>query len=337
MLPPRTATILNSIVHQYIAKATPVPSQSLVNEYKLAVSPATIRNEMAHLEQGGYITRPHPSSGGIPSDKGYRFYVESLRDVRLPSSEQFLINHLFYQVEKAIEKWLSLTTTIIAQLAQNVAIVTIPKPLECRFKHLQLIVLQNLLALLVLVIHGARVKQKLMTFDQAVSQSQLTAIANKLNTAYSGLNSSQILAKEIEHPLEQQITDSLVKLMQTEEQPDYEDTYIEGWHFMLNQPEFVHSHQMLDLMELVEHRKLLETIAPHQPPTPGMQVIIGKENKAKIIQNYSVVICQYGSPSEVIGTISVVGPTRMPYAHTIATVNYLSSVLSLLVAELYKK
>ncbi len=103
MLSLRAESILKSIVGQYITKATPVPSQSITNDYKLGVSAATIRNEMAHLEQEGYITRPHPSAGSIPADKGYRCYVESLGDIKLPLAEQLFVSHLFHQVEKELD------------------------------------------------------------------------------------------------------------------------------------------------------------------------------------------------------------------------------------------
>ena len=95
MLAPRTEAILKSVVEQYIANGVPVPSQGILAHYELGVSPATIRNEMAHLEEAGYITRPHPSAGGIPSDTGYRYYVESLVDIGLPMGEQRLITHLW--------------------------------------------------------------------------------------------------------------------------------------------------------------------------------------------------------------------------------------------------
>ena len=128
MLSLRTETILKSIVSKYIDLAIPVPSQSIVNALELGVSSATVRNEMAQLEGEGYITRPHPSAGSMPSDKGYRCYVEGLMDIRLPMTEQRLINHLFHQVERELEEWLNLAATLIAQLAQNVAVVTMPKP-----------------------------------------------------------------------------------------------------------------------------------------------------------------------------------------------------------------
>jgi len=336
MLSPRTGTILKSIVGQYITKATPISSQSIINNYKLGVSTATIRNEMAHLEEKGYITRSHPSAGGIPSDKGYRYYVETLRDIQLPLAEQRLINHLFHQVEKELEKWLNLAATLIAQLVQDVAVVTMPKPVACQFKYLELVALHDSLALLVLVLRGAKAKQQLITFAQVISQSELTAIANKLNATYSGLTSSQILAKGTGlSPTEQEITDCLLKVMKTEDEQEYAEPYLDGLHFILNQPEFAHSHRVITLMELVEHRNLLRSIIPSELTSQGVQVIIGKENKAKVIHDYSVVISQYGLPQEAVGTISVVGPTRMPYARAISTVDYLSSVLNRLVAELY--
>jgi len=332
----RSETILKSIVGQYIARAMPVPSQSIINDYELAVSPATIRNEMAHLEQEGYITRPHPSAGSIPSDKGYRYYVENLSDIELPSAEQLLISHLFHQVEGELEEWLSLAATLTAQLVQNVAIVTMPKPANCQFRHLELVALRDSLALVVLVLHGARLKQLLITFYQVISQSELTIMANRLNAAYSGLTGARISAEKIElSPTEQQLTNCLLKIMQAEDEQEYEKSCLDGLHFTLNQPEFRHGQQVLALMELIDCRNLLRTIAPEEIGSQGVQVIIGKENKAEAIQDCSVVISQYGLPEEAVGIISVVGPTRMPYARTISAVGYLSSVLSQLVAELY--
>ncbi|HEY86880.1 MAG TPA: heat-inducible transcription repressor HrcA [Dehalococcoidia bacterium] len=336
MLSPRAETILKSIVGQYIVKAVPVPSQSIINDYELGVSSATIRNEMAHLEQAGYITRCHPSSGSVPCDKGYRYYVELLTGLDLPLAEQRLISHLFHQVEKEVEVWLRLAATLMARLAQNVAVVALPKSVNCRFKYVEVVALQDSLALVVLILRGARVKQQLATFDQVVSQPELTAIANKLNTAYSGLTSSQILAEATGLlPIEQQLTDCLVKIMQTEDEQEYDEPYLDGLHFMLNQPEFGHSYRVLTLMELIEHRNLLQAIIPPEIAGYGVQVVIGKENKAELIQDYSVVISRYGLPEEAVGVIGVVGPTRMPYARAISTVGYLSSVLSELVAELY--
>ncbi|MCK5434796.1 MAG: heat-inducible transcription repressor HrcA [Dehalococcoidales bacterium] len=338
MVSARTGTILNSIVGQYISKAVPVPSQIIASDPELGVSPATVRNEMAYLEHEGYLSRPHTSAGCIPSDKGYRYYVESIENVKLPPAEERLISHIFHQVEKEVEAWLSLTATLLARLVQNVAVVSLPRSADCKLKHMELLALQDSQALAVVILHGARVKQKLITFDQAVFQPSLTIISNKLNTAYSGLTSQQVSAKDMDlSSLEQQATDHLVEIMQAEDRQEYEEPYLDGWHFMLNQPEFSHSDQMRTLMELVEQRSLLKVIVPEGLSQHTVHVIIGAENKAKAIQNCSVVISQYGLPGEATGTLAVVGPTRMPYSHAIPTVHYLSSVLSELVAGLYGK
>jgi len=336
MISARSGKILNTIVGQYITRTVPVPSQVIASDAELGVSPATVRNEMAYLEQEGYLIRPHTSAGCIPSDKGYRYYVESIENVKLPQAEQRLISHTFHQVEKEVEAWLRLTATLLARLVQNVAVVSLPKSADCKLKHMEMLALQESQVLAVVVLPGARVKQKLITFDQAVSQSILTIISNKLNTAYSGLTGQQISAKEMELSLlEKQATDHLVEIMQAEDQQEYEEPYLDGWHFMLNQPEFAHSDRMRTLMELVEHRSLLKVIVPTKLKQHAVHVIIGKENKETAIQNCSVVISQYGLPDEATGTIGVVGPTRMSYSHTIPTVYYLSSVLSRLVAGLY--
>lgn len=337
MLSNRTETILNYIVEQYIDKVVPVSSQSIADSRGLNVSPATIRNEMADLEQEGYIIRPHTSAGCVPSDMGYRYYVDSLEGVKLSPAKQRLISHLFHQVEGEVEEWLSLTATLLAQLVRNVAVVGMPKPVvNCKFKYIELVALQDSLALVVLVLYGARVKQKLITFDQGVSQSKLLTIANKLNAAYSGLTSEQLVNKDIElAAIELQVRDYLVEMMQAEERQVYEESYLDGLHFILSQPEFARSERLRTLVELVEHRSLLKNIVPKGLARHGVHVIIGSENEAEPIHGCSVVISQYGLPDEAIGTIGVVGPTRMPYAETIPSVEYLSSVLSGLMAKLY--
>ena len=336
MLSTRTETILKSIVGQYIVRAVPVASQSIVSDHELKVSPATIRNEMANLEHEGYIKRQHHSAGSIPLDKGYRYYVESLGEIELPLTEQRMISHLFHQVEGELEEWLRLTAKLIAQLAQNMAIVTLPKPVNCRFQYLELVALQDSMALIVLVLRGAKIKQQLITFVQSISQPELITIANKLNTAYSGLTCPQILAKEIDlSPVEKQLTDCLVKIMRSEYKQDYEEPYLDGLHMMLNQPEFADSQRLQSLMELIDQRSILRIIVPEGLASQGIQVVIGGENKAAVIQDYSVVIGRYGLPNEATGTICIIGPTRMPYARAISAISYLSSVLGSLAGELY--
>jgi heat-inducible transcriptional repressor len=336
MLTHRGGRILNYIVRQYIANAAPVASQSIANQGNLGVSPATIRNEMAQLEKDGYLIRPHTSAGCIPSDKGYRHYVETLENIALPREEQYLISHTFHQVEREVEAWVSLTASMLARLTRNVAVVSLPKATDCKLKHLELIAVQDKRALMVVVMEGAVVKQELITFDEEVKQPDLAATSSKLNNIYVGKSRNQISnSKEKLTDMEKKATEHLMEIMKAEESKEYQEPILEGWHFMLEQPEFAHSDKMHDLMELVEQRALLKVILPAKLSEPGVKVIIGKENKSTAMQNCSVVICRYGFPQEASGTIAVVGPTRMPYILTIPTVNYFSSVLGQLVGGLY--
>lgn len=336
MLSPRTETILKSIVGQYIARAIPVPSQSIMHDYGLAVSSATIRNEMARLEQGGYITRPHPSAGSIPSDMGYRYYVESLEDIKLPPAQQRMISHLFHQVESRLDEWLSLTATLLAHLAHNMAVVATLKTSRCRYKHMELVSLQETTALLVLVLQGAKVRQQLVTFEQEVTQSELAVISMKLNTAYSGLAAEQIPDREETlSPVEQQFSDCVLSVMRDEDEEGSTEPYFDGLHFVLEQPEFADSKHVQALVELTERRSLLKSILPRILPGQGVKVVIGGENESEIIREYSVVVSRYGLLDEAVGTLAIVGPTRMPYARAIAAIDYLSWLLSQMVARLY--
>lgn len=338
MLPVRTDKILKFTIAQYIIRATPVPSQAITAEGNLSVSSATVRNEMALLEEEGYISRPHTSAGAVPTDKGYRYYVDSIGGLKLPLAEQRLLSHLFHQVERRLEEWLGLAAALIARSAQNVAVVTMPKPADARFKFLELVSLRDALVLLILVLRGAKIKRQLIDFDSAIPQPELMIMANKLNAAYAGLNRLQIQAAKLElNAVERQLSDYVVQMMQAEDEQEFEEPYLEGWHFMLSQPEFTHNQRMLALLELIEGRQLLKVISPKNIAGRGVQVIIGKENQTEAIQDYSVVISQYGLPDEAIGTIGLLGPTRMPYARAIPTIDYLSLVLGELVTNLYGK
>jgi heat-inducible transcriptional repressor len=336
LLSPRTETILISIINWYVDHAVPVSSQALVHDYDLGVSSATVRNEMAYLEQEGYILRPHTSSGSVPSDKGYRFYVASLRECSLPISEQRMISHLFHQVEGRMDEWLSLAAAVISRLSQNTAVITVPKPADCRLRHLELISIQDNLVLLVIVLKGARIKQMILNLEKPLEQADLSLMAGKLNQAFIGLMGSQVKDVRQEFStLEKSIAASIEKIMQSEDEEVFNQCYLEGLHFMLNQPEFTHNQRIPAVMELLEQRARLGTILPHNHQKEPVRVVIGSENEAEVAQDCSLVISRYGLPSEANGIILVVGPTRMAYPRVISAVSYLSILLSGLVAELY--
>lgn len=336
MLQTRAETVLKSITRQYIAGAVPVSSARVAQDCNLVVSPATIRNDMMLLDTEGYIIRPHHSAGSIPSDKGYRHYVSTLKEVELPLTEKRMISHLFHQVEYDLERWLSLAVTLIAQQSQNVAVATKPKPPACQFKHLELVSLHDRLALAVLVLRGAKLRQKLVNLNQPMNQVQLATAAGKLNEAYSGLSRFEIHDADIKLPdAETQITKDLLTLMQAEDEQAYEEPFLDGFHFLLDQPEFNTGHNISNLMKLIDQRKLVEAMLPSEPYSHEVRVTIGKENKAESIQDYSVVVSYYGLPGEAIGTVGIVGPTRMNYAQAISTIDYVAQMMDTLVAELY--
>ena len=334
-LPSRRETILKIIVKEYIASGIPVASETLAEGYPLKISPATIRNEMARLEEEGYITRPHTSAGRIPSDKGYRYYVENLfEEVEIPDEEREYIGKLFHQVQQEISQWLKLAVELLAWKLKNIALATLPWTTEYHFKHLHLVEIQEFIALLILVLQEARIKQQPLTLEQKVSQDELNAVANKLNAAYEGLTSSQIRGKRLKLSLlEKKVSDAILELIEAENRQEFEEVYLNGLGHLLSQPEFAHSKKMFRLIEMLGKKSLPKSILA--PKGQGVQVIIGSENEEEVLQECSLVMGSYGIPEKTAGSIGIIGPTRMPYHKVIPTVSYLSSVMSQMMSELY--
>ena len=330
----RRETVLSIIVSEYIATALPVASETIFRNYRLGVSPATIRNDMAYLEEEGYIARPHTSAGSVPLDKGYRHYVELLaNEAELPLEEQYRIRRLFREVEEEFEKWLKLAATIAARLVRNAALVTFPKPRQCRFKRLELVALQEFVALMVLVLSEAILKRQPLSFEEPMTQESLTFMANKFNAAYSGLTSSEILAKKLKLTSEEeQVTEAVIDIMAAEDELEYEQPHLEGLRLMLEQPEFAQKDKMLSIMELMETKEWLSSALAQRSSQVGVQVVIGEENRDETLHDLSLVFSSYGIPGQVGGTIGVIGPTRMDYRRAISIVDYMSEVLSGLVA-----
>lgn len=338
MLAKRTGNILDIIVGEYISIARPVGSEAIVERHGLGVSSATVRNEMARLEEEGYIIRPHISGGAIPSDKGYRHYVESVigEAEEIPIDEQLMLSHLFHQVEQELSEWTHLAASLLARMVCSVAIVTSPKAPSCRIKHIELVALQESLALLILLLQEARLKQQLVAFNEVISQGELSAITAKLGTLFQGLTVAQILKQdEVLSPIEQHIKNAVVQVMAEEDRLRYEEPYIEGLRHILTQPEFTHSQSMLRLVEMLESRDMVRSLLSEMVVDSGVRIVIGAENREDAMKGYSMVVTQYGIPGEVNGALGVIGPTRMPYSRAISSVRYVGSLLSDLVAELY--
>ena len=331
----RKETILRIIVNEYVAKAVPVASETIASSYNLKVSPATIRNDMARLEEEGYITRPHRSAGSIPTDRGYRCYVGLIRQgIELPTSEQSFIYKVFHEPEREIEQWLKLAAMLLARSVHNMAIVTIPRAPRCRFKHLDLVALQDFVALLILVLYQARIKQQILSFTKKVTQDELATVANKLNAAYAGMTVPEITSGDLElSDEEEQVTRCIVDRMAAEDKKGFGKPYLEGLHLMLSQPEFARSFTIINILELIEQEDWLGKVFSREPGRGETEVIIGEENAEEALQDLSLVLSRYGIPDKASGIVGVLGPKRMDYTRTISSVNYLSSLLSKSVVE----
>jgi len=335
MLPERRGIILKIIVGEYINSGAPVASENIAHGYTLGISPATIRHEMARLEEEGYITRPHVSAGGMPSDKGYRYYVEYLiRETKLSSDEQSAIQQLFNQAEQELEEWARLATTVLSRRLKSIALVTLPQATECHFRHLNLVALQEFLVLFVLLLQEGKIKRRLLSLEQAVSQDELTAFANHLNIIYKNLTYPQIDAQETElSPIEEKVTESILQTMQAESKQQYDQFYLSGWRHLLSQPEFMKGEETLSLAEALEERGLLNSLLSSLENESEVKVTIGNENKEEALQKFSVILTKYGVRAR--GAIGIIGPTRMPYHQAIPTVDYLSSVMSRVMNQMY--
>ena len=331
----RRETVLKVIIEDYITRATPVASTAIVGKYGLKVSPATIRNDTAYLEREGYVIHPHHSAGTIPTDKAYRYYVELIGgEIELPRVEQYLLHQISQEAKEELEQWLRMAAALLARLVRNLVVITTPKAVRCRLRHLDLVALQDFMALLIVVLHEAKVRRQVLSFSRKVSQDELSKLANKLTSVYVGMTSSEILARrEGLSSAEKQISESLVEIMAAQDKLDYGEPYLEGLRLLLSQPEFSNSPRMLGILEVLEGLDWLRNIFGQESNKGGIKVVIGEENPEPALQDLSLLASQYGVPDKASGIVGVIGPKRMDYAKAISSLNCLSALLSNSVAE----
>lgn len=333
----RQEDILTIIVNEYIRSGVAVSSESVAGKLPVAVSPATVRGEIAELEQSGYIIRPHTSAGGLPSNKAYRLYVEALDETLEPAQElQSAIRGRLRQAHTDVDGWTRLAVHLLAQLVRNIAVATPPRAVESRWKHLQLVHLQDFLAMLVIVMEETRLKQQLVLLENPATQDELTQVSNKLNAHFSGLTRREVVKHTV--PLtsfEETVIKSALDILRAEEESRLADPYVDGLRHMFHNPGEVESPHARKLAELLENRSLLRSVLSEMPERGVVSVAIGEENKADLLQQSSVVFAQYGIPNEASGVVGIVGPTRMEYANAISHVRYLSELMSELVLEVY--
>lgn len=333
----RKELILKILVDEYISKALPVSSEAISKNYSIGLSPATVRNELAKLEEYGYIIRPHTSAGSVPTDKGYRYYVEALRELReVPAEEQTRIRNTFHQGKREIDELFQLAATLLASLSQYFAMVTLPKSARSRLKHVEMLLLRDNMALIILVLDQAKVRQQLINFDFFITQKELSAASEKLNMAYQGLTITEIHQKKVElNAFEEQVLPVIVDLLDTGASLESSEAHVDGIRHILDHPELARNEKTKGLLELVEGKTLEKQILPKLSTKRGIQVIIGAENPEELMKHCSIIISRYGVPGEIGGIIGLLGPTRMNYGWAISVTRFLTSILSEFTIEVY--
>lgn len=335
MLTARRRSILKIIVGEYIDTALPVGSSNIVRKYNLAISPATIRNDMAELEIEGFITHPHTSAGRVPSDKGYRYYVEFLMDdAGLPPAEQHMIRHQFHQVESDLEEWSRLAAAVLAHAVRNAAVVSLPKAHEARFKHLHLFPLQDERAMCVLVLQEGLLKQQLIALPELTTAEELARVARRLNDLFAGLTALDISGLSIGlTAVESAVTDIVLRVMRARDSQLCDELRLDGLRHILAQPEFANAHKLRDILDVLEE-STLKSILSHWLVADDIEIVIGEENEPGALRECSLVLARYGAPGLAAGVLGVLGPTRMNYARAISATRYLAALMSQLLTEL---
>ena len=333
-LSPRRRTIMGLVIREYIASGIPVGSRAILDRYELGVSPATIRNEMAALEELGFQTHPHTSAGRVPTEEGYRFFVEHLLgDMTLPSEERLLIRHQFGQARAEMDQWVKLAAAVLAHTVRNVALATAPKAINSRVKRVELIEIRDGIVLLVLVTMEGSVKQQMLNLP--LLQDDLHRVTNELNEQLSGRNAAEIRAQNpLLSPWAADVANILVPIMDRLDSR-VSDIYREGLSHALAEPEFAEGDMIRRVVEIIEARPLLESIVAKTRESDGVQVIIGGEGRWRELSNVSLVLSRYGVDDDTTGVLGVLGPLRMPYGRTISAVRYVSTLMSELLREFY--
>jgi heat-inducible transcriptional repressor len=335
----RQRELLRVIVQEFVLTANPVSSEGLVNKYHLPYSPATVRNEMSELERAGYIAQPHTSAGRIPSDLGYRYYVRHLMEGSggLSDTEQHTIQHQFYQIHLELNEWLRMAASVMARTAHNAALVSTPRAYNSRLKYVQLIGVQERLALLVIVTQDSSIKEQLLNLDEAQTQDDLTAISNRLNTALGNLNWRKIENRIQDWPddLSKNVAGRICESLKTLDRAQDAQIYRDGLVNIISQPEFSDITRARKVVQVLEDSQAITSIIPEVLSGDGktVQVIIGGDNRFEDLRLLSVVLSRYGIDGQVAGVVGIVGPTRMEYNRSISTVQYVSQLLSSLITE----
>jgi heat-inducible transcriptional repressor len=337
----RQKTLLLFIIRDYIESAQPVGSKRLAEHYNINLSPATIRNEMAALNEMGYLRQPHTSAGRVTTEDGYRFFVSQMMyQAELPEAVQRTISHQFHQSRPDIDQWMTLAASILAHQSQGVSIVTAPHARKPKYKHVELISTQGRQVLMVLVMVGGEVSQQFLTLAEPVSQERLSQTVARLNGLLAGMAVDDIAALSARpDALDQDILTLIVQDMRRNAESISGEVYTDGLTNVLAEPEFKESEEARRALKIFGEPSTLKdlldrtTTSGAKGKVGGLQVLIGGEGAWDELRECSMVIARYGVPGMATGSLGVFGPMRMSYARTIPTVRFVAGLLSDLVND----
>jgi heat-inducible transcriptional repressor len=333
----RQEEILSLIVRAYAQSPDPVASKSLVDNFNLSWSAATVRNEMAVLEDLGYIVAPHTSAGRVPTESGYRYFVKRLMSSSdLTTAEQTRIDEKLHSLPLATEQWMRLTATLLARTAQSAALVTPPVAETSHFKHMELISIQGRLVLMVLVLQGGAVHQQMLTLAEPVTQIMLTEIAGRINVICADLTGNEVRMKGVAlQQLGREVCDVVADSIEMTDTKQVRMIYRDGLSEVISA--FQSSEGAQQLVRVFEERAYFNTLINEilTPVYNNAQVIIGGNNRWEELSQLSVILSRYGIPGQMSGAIAVLGPTHLNYGRAISAVRYVSNAMTGLLTSFY--
>ena len=331
----RQRDILRAVIHEFINSAQPVASGALVRRYALPLSSATVRNELAELEDRGLLTHPHTSAGRVPTDLGYRYFIESLMsDTALGPEEELTVSHQFQQAQQDTAQWLRLAASTLARLTAEASIVTQPSGTRSALRHVEVVPIHERRVLIVAVLEGGAVRQQLLDLGQPVAPDELRSLGQRLTDTKRGADASTLgVAADQEVGLAHDVIRALARMLAETESARAADVYYDGIQNILAQPEFGAGDpaRLREMVALLEDRSRLAELLPPIIGEGEVHVAIGAENRVEPLLDCSLVFGRYGGTTGVIGYVGIVGPRRMDYARSIGAVSFVGRLMSDLV------
>lgn len=337
----RKEAILRALVSHYVRSGEPVGSKTLVDRFRLGVSPATVRNEMAALEEGGFIYQPHTSAGRIPTDAGYRYFVDAwAQDVELPPRQAEAIRQFFGQPRWELQDSLQKTAELLSRLTKHAAVVFAPALDRSVIRKVELVRLSGNRAMVVLVTDTGRVENHITTIDEGVDDVHLDETGAMLNRIVIDVkleNVAETIRGALERfPLELRDAVSAVASVLDDElaKRETERVFLEGASNIVDESKFADLETVRQVIGALEHRRLLLEVLADALQSETTSVRIGSENPSEPMHYCSVITAPYGLTDSAIGSLAVVGPTRMDYTKTIPAVHEVASALGRMLADL---